>query len=115
MEKILIVGDDFHLLATRAAILSKTGSKVTCCNASEFADHLGNDSFGLVVLCHTLAEDTRDRIVGDTHRRWPNARLLEVASLVQRRYVREVDAETASEPGKLLENACRLLNLDTVH
>src|ERR1700757_2112869 len=36
MEKILLVGGKFALLAPRAAILSKMVSNITCCNPSEF-------------------------------------------------------------------------------
>src|ERR1700736_5869583 len=113
MDKILLVGDDFRLLASRAAILSKVTAKVTCCTSSEFARHVKHDDFGLVVLCHSLAGDARLSIVKETHRRWPKAGVLQVAPFYDPSSVpSDVDAVTSAEPSKLLERVSELLKLD---
>jgi hypothetical protein len=35
MSSVLLAGEDFRLLATRAAVLAKTGASVVCCGVVE--------------------------------------------------------------------------------
>jgi len=115
-KKILIVGDDFPLLASRAAVLAKTGANVTCCSSTEFTQHLGHDGFGLVVVCHSLKDDTGCHVVRETRMRWPEARVLKVAGIDGKSVSCEcqVDAVTDPEPKKLLEHVSGLLNLASI-
>jgi DNA-binding response OmpR family regulator len=63
MFKILLSGNDFRLLATRAAVLEKTGaSVVACCDASEALYVLEQEKISLVVLCHSLRDDEANTI-----------------------------------------------------
>jgi hypothetical protein len=79
-KKILAVGEDFALLATRAALLAKTNASVTCCNSVEFATELNRDRFDLVILCYSLGESVRQTISVDVHLRWPKARVLQITA-----------------------------------
>jgi hypothetical protein len=112
MEKILLIGDDFYLMATRAAVLAKTKASVTCCNSREFAALSEPDHFSLVVLCHSLAPDTARHIGEEVRRRWSQARTLLILkgngepSSVES----NVDATVpAAEPARLIELAMALL------
>ena len=78
MKRILLVGEDFALLATRTALLAKMGASVTCCSSLELRTHVGSARFDLVILCHTLEDSVRCSLAGDVRRRWPNARILQV-------------------------------------
>jgi hypothetical protein len=80
IKKILAVGEDFALLATRAALLAKTNASVTCCNSVEFATELNRDRFDLVILCYSLGESVRQTISVDVHLRWPKARVLQITA-----------------------------------
>ena len=114
-KKILLVGDDFPLLASRAAVLARTGANVTCCSSVEYAQDLGRDGFGLVVVCHSLDADTGCRIIQETKLRWPKARIIKVAGLDGKSVSCEcrVDAVTDPEPKKLLEHVSGLLKRDS--
>jgi DNA-binding NtrC family response regulator len=115
-KKILLVGDDFALLASRAAVLARTGANVTCCNSREFTQDLGRDGFGLVVVCHSLHGDTGCRIIKESNRRWPKARVIKVLGMDGKSVPCEchVDAVTDPEPKKLLEHVSGLLNYDSI-
>jgi DNA-binding response OmpR family regulator len=112
MEKILLVGEDFQLLSTRAAILSKLSDKVTCCNSSEFLEHIKDRDFALVVLCHSVRAEVGCEVVKETRRRWPKARVLQVALGNDQSLACVVDAVTTTEPKKLWEHVSKLLNFD---
>ncbi len=78
MTQIVLIGHDTDLLATRAAVLRKTGSSVMYVNARE-ADALSNDrAFDIVVLCHTLNDVEVEEPIGRVHRIWPRAKILKV-------------------------------------
>ncbi len=112
MEKILLIGDDSHLLATRAAVLAKTGASVTSCNAKEFDALSDPDPFSLVVLCHSLTPAASRRIGDEVRRRWPQSRLLLVLKGIgdPSSFETHVDATApAAEPAKLIAIATSLL------
>jgi predicted transcriptional regulator len=54
--KILLSGNDLRLLATRAAVLTRTGADIAFCNAEEAMSILSTEKISLVVLCHSLQE-----------------------------------------------------------
>jgi CheY-like chemotaxis protein len=112
MPKILLVGQDFRLLATRAAVLAKTDASVVCCNALEAMKLLESENFALVVLCHSLAEAQAAQITDAVHRRWPKTRVLMVVSNVaQERLYRgvEFDATSLPDPNHLVHRTAELL------
>jgi hypothetical protein len=111
MERILLVGEDFALLATRAAVLAKTASNITCCNPSEFFEQLPRDEFALVVLCHSLSDDLLVSIAAEIHRRWPQARIVYLSkNMAQPLPVeRDVTALATADPRKLADTVAVLL------
>lgn len=112
MPKILLVGQDFRLLATRAAVLAKTDASVVCCNALEAMKILENESFELIVLCHSLAEKQASEITDAVHHRWPKTRILMVVSnIAQERLYRgvEFDATSSPDPNRLVHRTAELL------
>jgi CheY-like chemotaxis protein len=80
MKKILAVGEDSSLLATRAALLNTTGASVTCCNSRGFASVHDADLFDLAILCHSLEHAARRAITREIHRRSPLTFILLLAS-----------------------------------
>ncbi|GAC1420114.1 MAG: hypothetical protein NVSMB62_13790 [Acidobacteriaceae bacterium] len=76
MGEILLVGDDSILLATRAAILTRTGAKVVCCPSAECPDHVLDHDVALIILCHTLEDEAAETVASATPRHWPKARLV---------------------------------------
>jgi hypothetical protein len=111
VEKILLVGDNFRLLAARAAALAKTGSSITCCNVSELGVHLPNQMFDVIVLCHMLTEGVRSSVMANVHRRWPAARILQIFSPVGEVLSAgcSVVALSKAEPGEADIHAIELL------
>ena len=56
MLRILAIGDDLELLATRAELLRLTSAEVVKCRGRDAHRHLETQAFDLVVLCHTINE-----------------------------------------------------------
>jgi DNA-binding response OmpR family regulator len=112
MSKILLAGNDFRLLATRAAVLAKTKANVICCNAPEAMTVLEAESFDLVVLCHSLGEKQAIEITGKVRLKLPKVRILMVISDVANDVLYkgvQFDATTSPEPGSLIRHATELL------
>ena len=82
MPKILLIGDDFRLLATRAALLTKTGASTVCCNPAEMQKDLDGENFDLAVLCHSLSEDGARQSAALVRQRWPAAKVFLIESSV---------------------------------
>jgi hypothetical protein len=55
VPKILVAGQDIHLLATRAAVLARTGASVISCIGSKTVGMAMSEKPDLVVLCHSLS------------------------------------------------------------
>jgi DNA-binding response OmpR family regulator len=112
MGKILLVGDDYSLLATRAAVLAKTGVDVVPSGPAELKMHLGREKFDLVVLCHTLRSAERKSVMIHARRRWPQARMLQVVTTLGQMCAVEcgVDDTTTTAPEELVAHAMRLLS-----
>jgi hypothetical protein len=111
MQKVLLVGGSFALLAPRAAILAKTASHVTCCSPSEFVQMAIREDFALVVLCHSLSPEDLFFIASEARRRWPQSRVLHIweengqPSPVEH----SVDAVVSPEPRKLAQTVAMML------
>ena len=54
VPKILVAGQDIHLLGTRATVLAKTGADVISCMGSQTVGMVRNEKPNLLVLCHSL-------------------------------------------------------------
>jgi DNA-binding response OmpR family regulator len=112
MLRILLAGSDSRLLATRAAVLSKTGAAVVFHNAIETLEVLDRDKFDLVVLCHSLTEREVAVIVDKVHQRIPGTKILMVTSDVDRYELHEdgkIDATSMPEPAHLIARVKELL------
>jgi hypothetical protein len=111
MEKILLIGKDFGLLSSRAAVLAKTKAAVTCCYPNEVSTLLGsNANMNLVVLCHSLPADVRAGIIKDIRVKWPQAQVLQVLTDLYETSGYDVDAMAESDPPKLIEQVRELLS-----
>jgi hypothetical protein len=114
MLKILLAGSDSRLLATRAAVLSKTGAAVVFHNAIETLAVLDQDRFDLVVLCHSLTELEMAVIADKVHQRIPETKILMVMSDLDRYEFhrdRKVDAVSLPEPAQLVVRVKELLQV----
>ena len=112
MSKILLAGNDFRLLATRAAVLTKTNASVTFSNAREAMQVLETEPFDLVVLCHSLSAQQAAEITERVHQRLPKARILLVVSHVASETLYsgiKFDAMTPADPIHLIKQTSDLL------
>jgi DNA-binding response OmpR family regulator len=112
MLKILLAGSDYRLLATRAAVLSKTGATVVFHTAIETLEVLNRDRFDLVVLCHSLTQAELAVIVDKVHQKIPGTKILMVTSALNRYELNEdgkVDATSIPEPAQLVARVKELL------
>jgi len=80
MDQILLIGEQPSLLATRAESLAETGARVTCCDMNQLNVFKWDESFDLVILCHTLLGSgvRRSCLIADIYRYWPQADILQV-------------------------------------
>ena len=114
MLRILLAGSDSRLLATRAAVLSKTGAAVVFHNARETLAVLDREVFDLVVLCHSLPEPDMAVIVDMVHQRIPGTKILMVMSDLERYEFNKdgkVDATSMPEPAQLVARVKELLQV----
>jgi DNA-binding response OmpR family regulator len=114
MRRILLAGSDSRLLATRAAVLSKTGATVVYHSAMETLEVLDREAFDLVVLCHSLLGDEVAVIVDKVHQQIPGTKILMVTSDLDRYEMHrdgQVDATSVPEPGQLIARVKELLQL----
>ena len=111
MSKILLIGNDFSLLTTRAAVLAQTKARLTCCNALEAGQVLQGKSFDLVVLCHSLTRTEAEEIAERTHRILPGAKILMVSSASSQDPPKGIgfDGMVSSGPAGLIRRASELL------
>ena len=113
MLRILLAGSDSRLLATRAAVLSKTGAPVVYGNPMEALDILNRgETFDLVVLCHTLEDSDVAAIVDKVHQKITGVKILMVASELEGYSGRgnsKIDATTMPEPAHLVALAREML------
>jgi DNA-binding response OmpR family regulator len=118
MSKVLLLGNDLHLLETRGALLRKTGASVVCCSADDALGMLELDTFDLVVFCHTIVDDDAERLSHEIHRQWPQVKILQVISDVMReKFYKgvELNATSVAEPSQLLRRTAELLDGQGTH
>ena len=82
MPKIVLAGQDLHLLETRAEVLKKTGADVVYCGVSQAFDLVKRETPDMLVLCHTLAREEAEGIAKRVHACCPKTRFLLVVSQV---------------------------------
>jgi CheY-like chemotaxis protein len=114
MFRILLAGSDSRLLATRAAVLLKTGAAVVYRDTMGTLGILDREAFDLVVLCHSLPETDVAVIVDKVHQRIPDAKILMVSSALDGYRMHtdsKIDAITVPEPGHLVARAKELLQV----
>jgi hypothetical protein len=112
MKTILLVGEDRHILASRAWLMEKIGGKLTCCQAAEFPGCLQQQCFDLIVLCHTLDASSKTSITEEIRRLCPESRILLVIRENHPASAEgfDIDAYTgALHPAKLMQTAIALL------
>jgi len=111
MLKMLLVGDDFRLLATRAALLSKAGVNTVCCNPAEMMRDLQHENFDLVLLCHSLQDEVAKDVTAVARRWWPQAKLLLMVSDLSPRASRAFgcDGVIGAEPTEMMRQTMALL------
>jgi DNA-binding response OmpR family regulator len=113
MFRILLAGSDSRLLATRAAVLSRTGAAVVYGNPMETLDTLDRgETFDLVVLCHTLEDSDVMAIVDKAHEKITRVKILMVTSELEGYRVHvnnKIDATTMPEPAHLVALAKEML------
>jgi DNA-binding response OmpR family regulator len=80
MYRILLAGDDLRLLETRAAVLEKTGSEVRWASRMEAEFFLRKEPFDMLILCHTLPAEQRNRLMMFARHRWPKIYILQLVS-----------------------------------
>jgi DNA-binding NarL/FixJ family response regulator len=118
MSKILLAGNDFRLLATRAAVLARTKASVVCCNAVEAMTVLEREAFDLVIICHSLTEKQTIEVTEKVRERLPRARILlmlsDVASEIVYKGI-EIDAISSATPGDLIRRASEMLATTANH
>ena len=80
MSKVLLVGEDETLLQTRAAVVRTAGVESICCKPEAALSFLSQQSFELVILCHSLSEYTCASLAYVIHEHWPATALLAVSA-----------------------------------
>jgi CheY-like chemotaxis protein len=116
MFRILLAGCDARLLATRAAVLLKTGAVVVHQDTPGTLNILDRETFDLVVLCHSLPEEDVAVIVDNVHQKIPGAKILMVTSALDGYRVQadsKIDATSIPEPGHLVALAKELLQVSS--
>jgi CheY-like chemotaxis protein len=114
MLTILLAGSDSRLLATRAAVLSKTGADVVFRSPIATLEALDQNAFDLVVLCHSLTQAELAMIVDKVHQKIPGTKILMVISDLDRYGLHEdgkVDATSLPEPAQLIARVKELLQV----
>lgn len=112
MPKIVLAGQDVHLLATRAEVLKKAGSDVVCCAGSQALNTVTSEMPDLLILCHSMLHEDAEAIADGVHLRCPKTRVLLVMSQVMadRPYEdAKFDATSLPEPTRLVARATELL------
>lgn len=112
MPMILLLGEDYRLLRTRAAMLNTLGAECFCCTPDEVTAKVGGATFQLVVLCHSIPYEIRDSIGREARRRWPGVQLLQMLKSVCETNSAGVHADAvalAGDPRELLTRAVQLL------
>jgi hypothetical protein len=112
MPKIVLAGQDVHLLETRAEVLKKTGAEVVYCIGSDTLQVVASEMPALLVLCHSIAHDEAELIAEKVRACCPETKVLLVVSQViaeRPHHEEKFDATSLSEPSRLVTSATKLL------
>jgi Response regulator containing CheY-like receiver, AAA-type ATPase, and DNA-binding domains len=109
MARIVLVGEDSSLLATRAEVLKRTGASIACCSGNQAKAMLEEETFDIVVLCHSLPDSVSTELIGYVHRRWPEAKILMVVTERFTYRATGVEVTSSTDPGRLIELTQQLL------
>ena len=109
MARILLIGDDESLLATRAEVLKRTGAYIACASAKQAKPLLERELFDVLVLCHSLSERISGDLCDFAHRRWPEIKILVVSAVGVEYPMAGTDLTSRAEPGRLIEQTKHLL------
>ena len=99
MRSILQVGNDAPLLSTRASVLRLTGASVVAASGDEAMDMLRRKHFDLIVFCHTVGLQEREKISLEARKFHVNVRTLNVLRSSSDSFAPE---DTVSDPKHLL-------------
>ena len=115
VPKILVAGQDVHLLGTRAAVLAKTGADVISCIGSQTVGVVKSEKPNLLVLCHSLLSGNDAQSIADEIRTCCKATkiLMVVSELESDLPVQNAkfDAICSSNPERLIILANELLGV----
>ncbi len=112
MGKILSVGLDATLLYTRNLVLHRTGAEIVSALVDPALALLDSRYFDVIVLCHTLSRQDRQRVCYVVELFWPLSRILLIGELstAERRLCRsDVAFPWRLGPLALVESARTLL------
>jgi DNA-binding NtrC family response regulator len=108
MARIVLVGEDSSLLATRAEVLKRTGASIACSSARRAKSVMDEEVFDILVLCHSVADAVATDLIQYARGRWPEAKILMVVTA--NFGYRRTGAEMASaDPNLLIERTQQLL------
>lgn len=110
MSTVLLVGEDQALLETRAAVLRTTGADTFCSSSATALSIQARCECDLIVLCHSLSSQSCSAIAAATHARWPQTRILQIASArFGDHNLMSVDAVAPADPELLVDRIKELL------
>jgi CheY-like chemotaxis protein len=112
MSEILLVGNDFRLLTTRAAVLSQIKASVVCCNALEAVQVLQYKNFDLVILCHSLTGKQISEITVIVRQKMPRTKILMIIFDTSQDCPPKgvaIDAVISADPGGLVRRTSEIL------
>ena len=111
---ILHFGRDRSLLFSRGQVLKRTGAPVVCCEDIAKVDALlERHTHGLLVLCHSVPESDRAKVLGRVRRLRPAFQCLFLARNLFDPHARTGESETMSThrgPHGLVQKALELLS-----
>ncbi|MEG9436153.1 hypothetical protein JAO29_08245 [Edaphobacter sp. HDX4] len=115
MPKILLAGQDMHLLATRAAVLQRLGCQVQWGSSARIESVLREEQVDIVVLCHTLSLKERTELNSLAHAGWSTTRVLQLVSIFWEEGHEILDGTRVSicEPHQLIREVQELLREST--
>jgi hypothetical protein len=117
MSKILLAGQDTHLLATRAAVLARLGCEVRWGSSAMIESVLREEQVDIVVLCHTLSLKEREELNSLAHAGWSTTRVVQLVSIFWEEGNEIPDGARMSTctPQQLIREVQELLRESTKH
>lgn len=110
---VLVIGEDQFLLRTRERVLAKTQAEVVSFTPTELASNRSVGAVDVVVLCHSLQQQTALGISAGARKRWPGVRILQLAKFEFDRRPLPAHADgiaLASNPDELVSKTTELLD-----